>query len=51
MKFSNAKKFEHSMETGWKALHRPASLDIAPGSKVTVISDIEWKAEAVGSDG
>lgn len=51
MKFSNTKKFKYPIETGWKALHCPASLDIAPGSKVTVISDIEWKAETVGSDG
>lgn len=51
MKFSNAKKFRCSMETGWKALHSPASLDVAPGSRVTVVSDVEWKAETAGSDG
>ena len=51
MKFSNEKTFNYSMETGWKALHSPADLDVAPGSKVTVISDSEWKAETVGSDG
>lgn len=41
MKLNSTKDFPFSMETGWKALHSPASLDVEPGSTVEVLSDTE----------
>ena len=51
MKLNSTKDFPFSMETGWKALHSPASLDVEPGSTVEVLSDTEWNTRAKGSDG
>lgn len=50
MKFKHEQTFPFTMDTAWKALHKPSSLDIAPGSEVTVISDTEWTTQAIGSD-
>lgn len=51
MKLTSSKEFSVSMETAWKALQKPSSLDISPGSEVTVISDTEWTAKTAGTDG
>lgn len=51
MKITNAKEFPYTMDTAWKALHKPSSLDVSPGSVVTVISDTEWKGETVDNTG
>lgn len=44
MNLSSTKEFPFSMETAWAALHKPAMLDVEPGSEVKVISDTEWEA-------
>jgi len=51
MKFKHEKAFPFTMDTAWKALHKPVSLDVAPGSEVTVISDTEWTSQSMGSEG
>lgn len=50
MRFKHEQTFPFTIDTAWKALHKPSSLDIAPGSEVTVISDTEWTAQTMGSD-
>lgn len=50
MRFQHEQNFPFTMDTAWKALHKPSSLDVAPGSDVTVISDTEWTARTEGSD-
>ena len=37
MNLSSTKEFPFSMETAWAALHKPAMLDVEPGSEVKVI--------------
>lgn len=44
MKLSSTKEFPFSMENAWAALHKPAMLDVEPGSEVQVISDVKWEA-------
>lgn len=44
MEMSKTKSFDFSMDTAWEALHKASSLDVEPGAKVEVISDVEWKA-------
>lgn len=44
MHLNSSKEFPYSMDVAWKALHTPSSLDVEPGSKVTVISDNKWEA-------
>lgn len=50
MRFRHEKDFSFPMDTAWQALHKPCSLDVSPGSEVTVISDTEWTAKTTGSD-
>ncbi len=50
MRFKHEQTFPFTIDTAWKALHKPSSLDISPGSEVTVISDTEWTTQAIGSD-
>lgn len=50
MKFKHEQTFPFTMDTAWKALHKPSSLDVSPGSEVTVISDVEWTAQTIGSN-
>lgn len=50
MKFKHEQLFSFTMDTAWKALHKPSSLDVSPGSTVTVISDTEWTARTESSD-
>lgn len=50
MRFTHERTFPFTMDTAWKALHKPSSLDVAPGSDVTVISDTEWTAQTESSD-
>ncbi len=50
MRFKHEKEFTFTMDTAWKALHKPSSLDVSPGSEVTVISDTEWTSKTTGSD-
>lgn len=51
MRFQHEKEFPFTMDTAWEALHKPASLDVSPGSEVTVISDTEWSGKTASSDG
>lgn len=51
MRFKHEQTFPFAMETAWKALHKPSSLDVSPGSEVTVTSDTEWTTQTLGSDG
>lgn len=50
MRFKHEQTFPFTIDTAWKALHKPSSLDIAPGSEVTVLSDTEWTTQTMGSD-
>lgn len=50
MRFKHEQTFPFTMDTAWKALHKPSSLDISPGSEVTVISDTEWTTQTIGSN-
>ena len=50
MRFRHEKEFSFPMDTAWQALHKASSLDVSPGSEVTVISDVEWTAKTTGSD-
>ncbi len=50
MKFKHEQTFPFTMDTAWKALYKPSSLDVSPGSEVTVISDVEWTAQTIGSN-
>lgn len=50
MRFKHEHTFPFTMDNAWKALHKPSSLDISPGSDVTVISDTEWKTQTTGSN-
>ena len=50
MRFKHEQTFPFTIDTAWKALHKPSSLDISPGSDVTVISDTEWKTQTTGSN-
>lgn len=50
MKFKHEQTFPFTMDTAWKALHKPSSLDVSPGSEVTVISDVEWTAQTIDSN-
>lgn len=50
MRFKHEQTFPFTIDTAWKALHKPSSLDISPGSEVTVISDTEWTTQTIGSD-
>lgn len=50
MRFRHEQTFPFTVDTAWKALHKPSSLDISPGSEVTVISDTEWTTQTIGSD-
>lgn len=51
MRFKHEQTFPFTIDAAWKALHKPSSLDISPGSEVNVISDTEWTAQTIGSDG
>lgn len=51
MKFTSSKEFSFPMETAWQALHKTSSLDVSPGSEVTVISDSEWQTRLENSKG
>lgn len=51
MRFKHEKTFSFTMEAAWKALHKTSSLDVAPGSEVTVISDTEWTSHTKETDG
>lgn len=51
MRFKHEQAFPFTMDTAWKALHKPSSLDVSPGSEVTVISDTEWTSKALDSNG
>ena len=50
MRFRHEKEFSFTKDTAWKALHKPASLDVSPGSDVTVASDTEWTATTITAD-
>lgn len=50
MRFKHAQTFPFTIDTAWKALHKPSSLDISPGSETTVTSDTEWTTQTIGSD-
>lgn len=50
MRFKHERTFPFTMDNAWKALHKPSSLDISPGSNVTVISDTEWTAQTTDSN-
>lgn len=50
MRFKHEQTFPFTIDTAWEALHKPSSLDISPGSEVTVISDTEWTTQTTGSD-
>ena len=50
MRFKHEQTFPFTMDTAWEALHKPSSLDVSPGSDVTVVSDTEWTARTEGAD-